>query len=91
MGRQRKPFEPLSYQNALDQLRGAYRRGLLVPFVGAGLCAPQLRLWPDLVRTLASTAKGERLGARPFADRPAADRGRRAHPVASPHRGAHAG
>jgi hypothetical protein len=50
-------FEVLSYQNALDQLRVAYRRGLLVPFVGSGLSAPRLRLWSSLVKALAQDAR----------------------------------
>jgi hypothetical protein len=50
------PFEPLSYRDALDQLRVAHGRGLLVPFVGSGLCVPRLRLWPKLVKALACEA-----------------------------------
>jgi hypothetical protein len=49
-------FKILSYANAIDQLRVAHRRGLLAPFVGSGLSAPKLRLWPKLVQALAREA-----------------------------------
>lgn len=50
------PFRPLQYEEALDQLRAGYNRGLLVPFIGSGLSAPRLPLWSALVKILAEDA-----------------------------------
>lgn len=62
-----KPFEPLSYLEGLDHLRVGYRRGLVVPFIGAGLCAARFRLWSGLVGALAEKAgiRDLQLGASP--------------------------
>lgn len=54
-------FRPLHYEDALDQLRVGYNRGLLVPFLGSGLSAPRLPLWSALVKTLAEKAGLENL------------------------------
>ena len=50
------PFEPLHYEEALDQLRAGYNRGLVVPFIGSGVSAPRLPSWSALVKTLAQEA-----------------------------------
>lgn len=60
-------FRPLRYEDALDQLRAGYNRGLLVPFLGSGVSAPRLPSWPALVNTLAEKAGVEDLG---FSERP---------------------
>jgi hypothetical protein len=49
-------FKHLHYEEALDHLRVGYNRGLVVPFVGSGLSAPRLPLWPELVYSLAKIA-----------------------------------
>ncbi|OYT92274.1 MAG: hypothetical protein CFE43_09320 [Burkholderiales bacterium PBB3] len=51
-----QPFEVLSLSEGIDHLRAGYRRGLLVPFVGAGLSAPRMRGWLSLVKALAAEA-----------------------------------
>jgi len=55
-------FKPLHYEEALDQLRAGYNRGLVVPFIGSGLSAPRLPLWSALVKTLAEKAGLDDLG-----------------------------
>ena len=62
-----KPFTVLSLPDAIDHLRVAYRRGLLVPFVGSGLSAGAVPMWPDLIRELATDAgfKDLRFGKHP--------------------------
>ncbi len=55
-------FKHLHYEEALDHLRVGYNRGLIVPFIGSGLSAPRLPLWPELVNALARITALDDLG-----------------------------
>jgi hypothetical protein len=46
-------FKILEWDDAIEYLTLAYRRGVLVPFIGSGLSAPAVPTWPDFIRRLA--------------------------------------
>jgi hypothetical protein len=51
------PLRVVSFRDAIDHLRVAYRRGQLVPFLGSGLSAGVVPMWSGLVRALARRAR----------------------------------
>src|SRR5262245_53101752 len=56
MGSKKQALQNRQFETALPRLLGAYDRGRLVPFLGAGASVPACPLWPEFVENLETLA-----------------------------------